>query len=298
MKSSPWAKLTTSMMPKIRVRPDATSARIMPVTTPFTVWIRMRSSGMATCLYSQVPADHGVAGAELGGDGLVPHRAFLHEIDALARGQRQRHVLLHQQDGDALAPEHVDDLADLRDHPRHEPLRWLVQQAALGLEHHGAGDREHLLLAPGERAAGLIAPFLEQGEIVVDLPQELLLVGLGDAGSVEPRAQVLHHRQRAEDPPVLGHVAHAEPREAVRWQAVDGPALEQDPALAGPHQAHDGLERRALADAVAAEQPHDLATVHPERDAVEDVALAIIGMDSVDLDEHVAVGAGRAHVLR
>ena len=39
MNNSPCAKFTTSMMPKISVRPDATSARIMPVTMPFNVWI-------------------------------------------------------------------------------------------------------------------------------------------------------------------------------------------------------------------------------------------------------------------
>ncbi len=39
MNSSPWAKFTTSMMPKISVSPEAISARIMPVTMPFTVWI-------------------------------------------------------------------------------------------------------------------------------------------------------------------------------------------------------------------------------------------------------------------
>ena len=35
MNNSPWAKFTTSMMPKISVSPDAISARIMPVTMPF-----------------------------------------------------------------------------------------------------------------------------------------------------------------------------------------------------------------------------------------------------------------------
>ena len=40
MNNSPCAKFTTSMMPKISVSPEATSARIMPVTMPFTVWIR------------------------------------------------------------------------------------------------------------------------------------------------------------------------------------------------------------------------------------------------------------------
>ena len=46
MNSSPWAKFTTSMMPKISVRPEATSARIMPVTMPLTVWMTMMSQGM------------------------------------------------------------------------------------------------------------------------------------------------------------------------------------------------------------------------------------------------------------
>ena len=41
MKSSPWAKFTTSMMPKISVSPEAISARIIPVTIPFTVWIKI-----------------------------------------------------------------------------------------------------------------------------------------------------------------------------------------------------------------------------------------------------------------
>jgi hypothetical protein len=39
MNSSPCAKFTTSMMPKMRVSPDATRARIMPVTMPLTVWM-------------------------------------------------------------------------------------------------------------------------------------------------------------------------------------------------------------------------------------------------------------------
>ena len=45
MNSSPWAKFTTSMMPKISVSPDAISARIMPVTMPFSVWMTNSSNG-------------------------------------------------------------------------------------------------------------------------------------------------------------------------------------------------------------------------------------------------------------
>src|SRR6185369_12931945 len=114
MNSSPCAKFTTSMMPKISVKPDATSARIMPVTMPLTVWMAMTSQGISMASDSQVLVDDGIAHFQLCGDGLVAHHALLHEIDPLARGQRQRHVLLHQQDGNALAMQHVDDLDDLR----------------------------------------------------------------------------------------------------------------------------------------------------------------------------------------
>src|SRR5580704_8466670 len=109
MNSSPCAKLTTSMMPKISVSPEAISARIMPVTIPFTVWMSSRSSGKlrkksrtAAILHPQILVDDGVVRLERGGGRLVPDRALLHEIDALARRERQRHVLLDQQDRHAL----------------------------------------------------------------------------------------------------------------------------------------------------------------------------------------------------
>ena len=67
MNSSPWAKFTTSMMPKISVRPEAISARIMPVTMPFSVWMTISSQGMsaknatiAAILHSQILLDDGV----------------------------------------------------------------------------------------------------------------------------------------------------------------------------------------------------------------------------------------------
>ncbi len=48
---SPWAKLTTSMMPKIRVRPEATSASTMPLTSPLTVCTRICSNTAHTPRY-------------------------------------------------------------------------------------------------------------------------------------------------------------------------------------------------------------------------------------------------------
>src|SRR6202023_3701948 len=101
MNSSPCAKLTTSMMPKISVNPEAISARIMPVTMPFTVWMSSRSSGKlrkksrtVTILHTQILVDDGVVRLERRGRRLVPDRALLHEIDALARPGGERNILL------------------------------------------------------------------------------------------------------------------------------------------------------------------------------------------------------------
>jgi len=48
--SSPWAKFTTSMIPKMSVSPEATSARIMPLTRPLMVWMMICSSGRPMAL--------------------------------------------------------------------------------------------------------------------------------------------------------------------------------------------------------------------------------------------------------
>ena len=300
MNSSPWAKLTTSMMPKMSVRPEATSARIMPVTMPLTVWMTMMSQGMLepARAHSQVLVDDGVVHLQLRGDCMMAHRALLHEVDALARLQRQRHVLLDQQDGHALAMQHVDDLLDLADHARHQALGRLVEQDDLGLQHHGPADGEHLLLAARQRAAGLVAPLGQERKVVEQLGQQLLLARLADAGAVEAGAQVLHDGQQLEDAAILGNVGNAHAGDLVGGRAADRLAFEQHSSLARVDDTHDGLERRALADAVAAQQAHHLAAPHRQRHAVQDMALAVESVDVFDDDEWIGDGAGRGHVLR
>src|ERR1051326_5123402 len=154
MNNSPWAKFTTSMMPKISVRPEAISARIMPVTMPFSVWMKNSSIGksakndkIAAILHSEILLDDVVADLQIGRFGVMADDALLHEIDALAGFERQRHILLNQEDGDALAMQRIDNLVNLRDHARHQPFGRLVEQDDLGLQHHGPRDGEHLLLA-------------------------------------------------------------------------------------------------------------------------------------------------------
>src|ERR1700739_2007969 len=129
MTNAPCAKFTTSMMPKINVSPEATSARIMPTTMPLIVWIRICSSK----LDSQIPVDDIVLRMELRSRRVMAHLPFLHEVDALARLEGERDVLLDHQHGDALAAKQVDDVPYLRHHARHQPLGRLVEQDDLRL---------------------------------------------------------------------------------------------------------------------------------------------------------------------
>ena len=139
----------------------------------------------------------------------------------------------------------------------------------------GPGDGQHLLLAARQRAARLAgAARRSTGKLGVDLVQELGPPGLADTPArSRPGAEVLQHGQEAEDPAVLRHPRDPEPGELVRRQPGDRPAPSK---LTRPRDGRtrpiDGLERRALADAVAAEEAHDLPGLHLERHAVQDVA--------------------------
>ena len=64
-------------------------------------------------------------------------------------------VLLDEQDRRALLVDLGDDREDLGDEHRREPHRRLVEQQHPRLGHQGAPDRQHLLLAAGQRAARL-----------------------------------------------------------------------------------------------------------------------------------------------
>src|SRR5215510_10625420 len=205
MNRSPCAKLTMSMMPKISVRPDATSARISPFTSPFTICTRIWSKGIIPS-DSEVLVDDGLVGAQVRGRRVVADDALLHDVDPVGDREGQRDVLLDEQEGHAFLVKDLDDLADLTDHPRHEAFGRLVDQHDARLQHHRARDGEHLLLAAGQRAPGLIAALREDREALVDLLQQHLATVGGDVRPVEAGAQVLQHREQPKDAPVLRHV--------------------------------------------------------------------------------------------
>src|SRR5207253_1074729 len=90
--------------------------------------------------------------------GLEDDRALLHDVAPVAHGERDARVLLDQQYGHAQPLELEDHVADVPDERGRQPLRGLVHQDQPRAGHHHARDREHLLLATGERLARLIDP--------------------------------------------------------------------------------------------------------------------------------------------
>ena len=97
--------------------------------------------------------------------------------------------------------------------------------------------------------------------------------------------QVLLDVQAREDAALLRAVGEAQPGDLVGRLADRLAALEGDRAGALLDDAHDRLQRRRLAGAVAAQQRHQLAAADLEAHAVQDVRFAVPGLQAVDLEQ-------------
>ena len=102
-------------------------------------------------------------------------------------------------------------------------------------------------------------------------------IGLAAVGGVGAHLQVFHHGHAREDPPALGRLRDAQPRDLVRRHVGDVAAVEQDLARAGARPAEDRHHQRRLAGAVGADQRDDLAGVDVEIDALQRLDLAVGG---------------------
>src|ERR1700736_6249143 len=91
--------------------------------------------------------------------------AGLQDIAAMGEPQGVMRVLLDQEHRYLLLlVDLADHLEDLLDDERRQPQRGLVEQQQARPAHQRAADRQHLLLAPRERAAALALAALQDGE--------------------------------------------------------------------------------------------------------------------------------------
>ena len=143
------------------------------------------------------------------------------------------------------------------------------------MQHRGQ-ERELLPHAVGELPHRLVHP-VAQAQAPGQLRDPLARrAGIEGADRDEER-QVLIGRQLLVERRLLGYVAHALlGRDRIRPQVDAG---DVDGAGIGRLQAGGGADERALAGPVRAQEAHDLAGIHPERNRVQRLERAVAASD-------------------
>jgi hypothetical protein len=85
-------------------------------------------------------------------------------------------------------------------------------------------------------------------------------------------------------------VREAAPHQLLRREPLGGLAVEGDApglelAVLKRQQARDGLQRGRLAGAVAAQKRHQLGFAHAQRHALQHMALAVVRVQALDLED-------------
>lgn len=196
----------------------------------------------------------------------------------VAQVQRDAQVLFDQQDRHAFGFQLAQDLDDLVDNQGRQAFGRFVEQDDGRIEHQGARDGHHLLLAARELEAAVGAALLQARKQRVDALQGPASVAPG------PRrhGQVFLDGETVEDAAFLRHEAQAQARDAVRGRAAYIAAAIGDAAAARLQVAHDGQHGGGLAGAVASQDGGDLAVAHLQRHVAQHVAGAVVGVDTAD----------------
>ncbi|MGY4420113.1 hypothetical protein ACVWY2_002538 [Bradyrhizobium sp. JR6.1] len=100
-------------------------------------------------------------------------------------------------------------------------------------------------------------------------------LGLAAFGGIGAHLQVFRDAHARKDPPALGRLRDAQPRDLVGRHAGDVVAVEFDAAGAGARPAEDRHHQRRLAGAIGADQGDDLPSIDLDVDALERLDLAV-----------------------
>ena len=218
--------------------------------------------------------------------------AEIQHIATVRQGQRGAGVLLDHEDGDAGGVDLGHLLEHGLDEHRREAGRRLVQQQDAGLGHQGPGHGHHLALAAGHGAHELLAPLAQAREE----PQQLLDArsDLGARAAHGAELEILDHGHVLEDVLALGHIAQPQPHDLMGPPAGDLLAAQQHPAAARRHQADDGFHQGGFARPVGTHHGDDLAGIHRDGDAVQDIELGAVARHQLLGLEHARCVAHRA----
>ena len=220
---------------------------------------------------------------------LEPDPAVLEHVAAVGDGERERHLLLGDQESHALLLESFErlecDLGDLRG----ETGRRLVEHEQPRPRHQRATHRQHLLL-PAAQGSCLLALSLPQArkEVVDELERR---------GIRPPRVgtevEIALQGHRREEMPLGGHVRDPSARYAVGGTPRQVLPVEDDSTGHRRKQPGDRPEERRLARAVRADDHHRLAGANLDVDVVDDPLAEIPGRQPGDLKQRVPVRGTR-----
>src|SRR5207302_7850676 len=133
---------------------------------------------------------------------------------------------------------------------------------------------EHLLLAARERARQLVPAFFQAREQSEHPLRALRASGLR-ARMPRPQQEVLHHAQVRKDASALEHMGYADAGARMRRPADQTVSVEPDISRLHRNEAADGIDDRALAGAIRAEQRDAFARRDRERHAPDPLEVAV-----------------------
>ncbi len=194
--------------------------------------------------------------------------AIVDDVDALRQRERRGEVLLHQHDGLAGLGQIAAGLHQVAHDHRRQPSNGSSSRMIFGSRTSARAIASICCSPPDRSVPRLPRRSLQPREHLVDAVERPALRG-GQPGDHE----VLLDAQAAEDAALLMDQLHAGLCDLVALLAGDIDAVEHHRAAARRHHAHQALQRRALAGAVAAEQRHHLVALDAQRDVEQDVGI-------------------------
>ncbi|KVA55290.1 hypothetical protein WI61_07335 [Burkholderia cepacia] len=203
----------------------------------------------------------------MGNSSILEHDA------ALRAAQHEIEVLLDEQHRELRsAAQRWDDLADQLDQIRLHTVGRFVQQQQFRPTAQRAGNREHLLLTTGQRAAVLRESGLENGEIL-----EHLVENRPTTHSLRAHHEVFAHGEFGKNPAPLRNQSDAASGDRMGAQAVDRLPLKPHVTCHAWQQAHDRFDQGRLAHAIAAEYSDNFVWPDVEVELMQHCYVAISG---------------------
>ena len=212
-------------------------------------------------------------------------------MDLAARAHHEAHVVLDEQDREAVVGELLQQRAERHRLGLVEPRRRLVEQQDARLARQRAGHLDEPCGSRRQRVDALVRHRLEADpahHLVGELARIELLPGPPPA-HLGRDEDVVAHGEGVEDLEPLEGAADAVARADVRLRVRDVLAVDEHLTRAGVLQAGDHVEERGLAGAVGTDQRGDVPGPHVDRHVVEHLQPAEAHRDVADLEQRHCV---------